>query len=34
MKQDDYLYRDKVKSYTKYLIGRKIPKNTSLYTEE
>jgi hypothetical protein len=27
-------YREKVKSYTSYLVGRKIPKNTLLYTEE
>jgi hypothetical protein len=31
--QDDVMYRDKVKSYSKYLIGRKISKNTVKYTE-
>jgi hypothetical protein len=29
---DDLIYKDKVKTYTKYLIGRKISKNTAKYT--
>lgn len=28
------MYRDKVKSYTKFLIGRKISKNIAKYTDE
>jgi hypothetical protein len=32
MVHDDLVYREKVKSYTKYLIGRKIAKNTSKYS--
>ena len=27
-------YQEKVKEYTKYLIGRKIPEYVSLFTEE
>lgn len=34
MQHDDLVYKDKVKSYTKYLIGRKISKNTAKYTDE
>lgn len=30
---EDQLYFEKVKSYTKYLIGRKVNKNTPLYSE-
>lgn len=30
---EDLVYKEKVKSYTKYLIGRKISKNTSKYTD-
>ena len=32
MSHEDLKYRDKVKGYTKYLIGRKIPKNTLPYS--
>ncbi len=34
MQHDDLIYKEKVKSYTKYLIGRKISKNTAKYTDE
>ena len=30
---EDQIYYEKVKSYTKVLIGRKISKNTPKYTE-
>jgi len=30
----DFQYREKVKAYSYYLIGRKIPKNTPKYTED
>ncbi len=30
---EDIAYKEKVKTYTKYLIGRKISKNTSKYNE-
>jgi hypothetical protein len=31
---EDITSKGKVKAYTKYLIGRKISKNTSKYTDE
>lgn len=33
LSNDDVIYKDKVKSYTKYLIGRKISKNTAKFTD-
>lgn len=34
LSQDDIAYKEKVKAYTSYKIGRKISKNNLLYTEE
>lgn len=34
LSHDDVMYKDKVKAYTKYLIGRKISKNTAKFTDE
>lgn len=33
LSHEDVMYKDKVKSYTKYLIGRKISKNTAKFTD-
>lgn len=33
LSRDDVMYRDKVKAYTKYLIGRKVSKNTAKFSD-